>query len=416
LALRAGVLWNRACAFGTLGLLCVISLSPNSYAQDAQLIPKINEAIDKGAAFLKTYTEDGQRGTKRPASWALRGWALLEAGVPTDDAAVKKLVDYVRQEVPEMDKVYDLSLALIFLDKYGDPGDEPLIESMAVRLLAGQGTKGGWDYGVDVPGPVERARLAKLILNTEQARLRGFAIKPRTRTPQEAAQDIVRQLSTIRVGSKNFAGDNSNTQFAMMAVWVARRHGVPVQACLELVDKRFQVSQLKSGLWGYYFPEQGPPEDDSHFTYPAMTCAGLLGLALGQGVQAHPKDLLKDIQVQRALGALNRAMEEPPPEKRPNFHYFLFSLERAAVIYDIKKIGEHDWYVWGARKLVDTQSQNGSWAAGFERDAADTCFALLFLKRANVARDLTEILQAPLRAPPGRKGPGATKPPETKNH
>ena len=35
-----------------------------------------------------------------------------------------------------------------------------------------------------------------------------------------------------------------------------------------------------------------------------MTCAGLLGLALGQGVQAKPRDLMKDTQVQRGLAAL----------------------------------------------------------------------------------------------------------------
>jgi hypothetical protein len=393
-----------------VALWCIAALGPPLRGQDPQLAQKINEAIDKGAAYLKTYSEDGQRGIKRPASWALRGWALLEAGVPAGDAAVKKLVAYVRQEVPEMDRTYDLSLSIIFLDKLGDPGDEPLIESMAVRLLAGQGNRGGWDYLVEQPGAAERARLVKLILDTEEARKRGFVIKAQPRTPQEIALDVARQLSTIKAGSKSFSGDNSNTQFAMMAIWVARRHGVPVQTSLELIDKRFQVSQVKSGAWGYHFPEGGPAEDDGLFTYPAMTCAGLLGLALGQGVAPKPRDLLHDTQVQRGLEFLARAFDEPPPPKRSNFIYFLFSLERMAVVYNLKKIGDHDWYLWGARKLVDTQISDGSWAAGFERDAADTSFALLFLKRANVARDLTDILQSPLRkGPPTRTGPGNKK-------
>src|SRR5436305_1672196 len=106
----------------------------------------VNEAIDRGVAYLREFSEIGDRGKKRPASWALRGWALLETGVSVADPAVKKIVDYVRAEGPELDKTYDVALSIIFLDKLGDSSDEPLIEALAVRLLASQGDRGGWDY------------------------------------------------------------------------------------------------------------------------------------------------------------------------------------------------------------------------------------------------------------------------------
>src|SRR5262245_49539682 len=123
---------NHRLANRALSLVCLVGLchlvadvghienmsAPRARAQDALWAMRIKAAIDKGAGLLKTYSGDGGLGwIKRPASWALRGWALLESGVPTGDPAVKKLAAYVRQEVPEMDRVYDLALSVIFLDK-----------------------------------------------------------------------------------------------------------------------------------------------------------------------------------------------------------------------------------------------------------------------------------------------------------
>ena len=203
--------------------------------QDAQLDPrlakKINEAIDKGVVFLKKDADNVELGNKRPATWALRAWALLETGTPNNDGIVKKSAGYIRQELPEMNRVYDLALSLIFLDKLGDPADVPLIESLGVRLLAGQGNRGGWTYFVDMPNQGERTRLTQMVAEMEKLRSQGLAIKIRPRTPQETTQDILRQLGAIQnVTGSVFGGDNSNTQFAMIAVWVARRHGVPVVA------------------------------------------------------------------------------------------------------------------------------------------------------------------------------------------
>src|SRR5205807_7346809 len=118
-----------------------------------------------------------------------------------------------------------------------------------------------------------------------------------------------------------------------------------------------------------------------------------------------PRDLLKDTQVKRGLQVLAEALTDPPTPQTPNFIYFLFSMERVGVVYNVKKIGDHDWYAWGARKLVDSQDKDGSWTEGFPYEAADICFALLFLKRAKVALDLTEILEAPIHNGPRTKLP-----------
>src|SRR5207302_534180 len=54
---------------------------------------------------------------------------------------------------------------------------------------------------------------------------------------------------------------------------------------------------------------------------------------------------------------------------------------------------------WGAEILVANQAENGNWDKGGYHGAKptlDTCLALLFLKRANLARDLTNKI--PFRA------------------
>ena len=66
------------------------------------------------------------------------------------------------------------------------------------------------------------------------------------------------------------------------------------------------------------------------------------------------------------------------------------------MLYNLRKINDKDWYPWGAEMLVDQQQQDGSWANGGYPGAmptADSCFALLFLKRANLAKDLTDKLR-----------------------
>src|SRR5262249_16931362 len=140
----------------------------------------------------------------------------------------------------------------------------------------------------------------------------------------------------------------------------------------------------------------------------SMTCAGLLGLAVGHGiVRGDPKAAsARDPAIDKGLRFLGSGIGKPGEhDKRPqrgtgqlvgaNAHgdlYYLGSIERGAVAYDLKLIGGKDWYAWGAGVLVDSQKKDGSWSDSFP-GTVDTCFALLFLKRTNVAQDLTAKLK-----------------------
>jgi hypothetical protein len=83
-------------------------------------------------------------------------------------------------------------------------------------------------------------------------------------------------------------------------------------------------------------------------------------------------------------------------------YYFLYGLERAGVLSGVSHMERHDWYPEGARFLLESQRDDGSWISetaleagakpGIGPDAPtanflDSCFALLFLKRATFRVD-----------------------------
>ena len=78
-----------------------------------------------------------------------------------------------------------------------------------------------------------------------------------------------------------------------------------------------------------------------------------------------------------------------PPQERPAgtaefLYYYLYALERAGILVGTETIGTHHWYVEGAKFLVEDQKPDGSWqhAGDWNKPSWNTCFAILFLKRA----------------------------------
>jgi hypothetical protein len=66
-------------------------------------------------------------------------------------------------------------------------------------------------------------------------------------------------------------------------------------------------------------------------------------------------------------------------------YYYLYGLERAGMLFGAETMGQHKWYPTGAHFLLKEQRDDGSWSSGKAptRQAAwDTCWAILFLRRA----------------------------------
>jgi hypothetical protein len=194
------------------------------------------------------------------------------------------------------------------------------------------------------------------------------------------------------------ATDNSNTQFAILGLCVAQRHDVPARRTMQLMVRRFASSQNQDGTWSYRYRSGGREEGE-----PAMTCVGLLGLAVGGGIARQPNDSgavrpAADPRIVNGLAALRKQVGKPtgtwknlPMENL----YYLWSLERVGVLYGLPVIGDRDWYRWGAEILVANQQQRGFWISTEYPGSSptiDTCMALLFLKRANFTADLSKRL------------------------
>jgi hypothetical protein len=391
-----------------LALLCCAMCAAPAAAQSRALQLKINKAIDHGVEHLRGTFRDSRVEHAKFDSFtigmtSLAAWTLLETGTPSEDPLIKTAAVYLRHAAVRAKQTYDLATALLFFDRLGRPGDEALIQGIALRLLAGQRRNGGWSYGSEA-SPVVEANVENYLRAAANNWRKNTGKAPRA--PQELPVAVQQMLQAIAqqppndLASAGLPSDGSNTQFAMLALWVARRHGIPVDAALLRVGDLFRKTQIKNGGWPYRLL----PGDES--TRITMTCAGVLAIALEHGVAKKHKvkrpPLAEDDAANKGLYLVGDFLATPEQNSRllespGNLYYFLFTMERMAVVYDLKTIGDVDWYLWGAEKLVKDQTKSGKWEGLY--DVADTCFALLFLKRANVARDLTLDLKGIVREP-----------------
>ncbi|VTU01299.1 mg-chelatase subunit : Uncharacterized protein OS=Planctomyces maris DSM 8797 GN=PM8797T_31608 PE=4 SV=1 [Gemmataceae bacterium] len=397
----------------------------------------IDAAKKKGADWLRAKYKSAPTtfggDSNGPGPMCMAGLAMLEAGVPGDDPAVKAVTAAIREVGWTQTRTYPASLCLLYLDRYGDPADVPLIQLLGLRLLMGQTSNGGWGYDFYLPG-----------LSAEDlAALKALKPPPVGKLHPDLEKYAQAMVAYRAKTALPPADDNSNTQFAVIAMWVSRKHGVPVNDALALIERRFRASQsTQTGGWAYsgVTPGQGSP---------AMYCAGLIGLATGIARReelltrpepkpepkkadpepkktpddpffnpktTEPKPEPKKTPPPRAADALDLAtraafiglgatLADMAREGRGALAikdsaghghgdlYFLWSVERVGVLYGVEKIGGVNWYEAGAHSLVFTQQPDGSWGdKGYAADV-NTAFAVLFLCKSNLARDLSGKVQ-----------------------
>ncbi len=480
-------LWFRARRVGGWGAILAFGLLVAGPAP-AATPQEINAAIQKGTDFLKQRYKDGLPPDDKehgigPA--ALAGMALLETGTPANDPVVKLITAAVRDASYTETRTYQLTLCLLFLDKLGEPADVPLIQLLGIRLLAGQNDQGGWGYKCieAVPARDERELRGGLKTNplgVGRAPVPGGkpAQPPPTSAPGKPGitgrlHPEIERYGQALLDSRNrgdFWDDNSNTQFAILGVWVARKHGAPVENALDKIEQRFLATQdPQTGGWPYSGLVGGPGS-------PSMICAGLLGLATGLGRREErrlaavpprkpeppPKVVAKpnpgagpadpffnpppkpvdkppaakppveprrpldqrDAVIQRAWTGLaavlaaedrKRGVPGAKPFDRSIDHgfadlYFFWSVARTAVIFGVDKVGGIDWYPLIADAIVVMQNPDGSWGKGRYGPSVDTAFALLVLTRSNVVHDLTTWVRSAPVSVEMRGGPGVSRP------
>jgi hypothetical protein len=472
----------RARMLGAILLLALLTHTRSAFADPKPLTKaekeRIDAAIKKGVDYLRrTQRKDGtwDQHVKPPAKYAsdisgsrlgydfLPGLALLECGVPPSDPGIQKIAELVRKNQRKLEETFTLSLAILFLDRLGEARDEALIQSLAVRLLAGQCRDGAWSYRC----PSISERNEKVILETIrklwppiQAKssvsaspssagkvnsdYRKTAAEDQlpSRSPSSSEdpsssgrgspnRDAARLIPTplrILTVFQSVSGatatrpirptffdvadtESCATHFALMALWKARRHGVPVDQTLLLLSDYFQRSQLEDGTWPYRYRNGMKPISHPE-TSRNMTCIGLIGLATGHALRpraAKSRQEIRDPRVLKSFARLDRELSRPTGEmnRRPRFDpgiYFLWMVQQTAQAYCLEAIGDKDWYRWGAECLITTQTPQGNWSylerirpgnwrAPLVGSTPATSLVLLFLKRYDPNRPLSDRIR-----------------------
>ncbi len=305
---------------------------------------QVLSAIERGVAYLKR--EQLPRGRWSEMTGydggvtALCTLALLNSGVEVDDPVVRNALQYLRGL--ELDKTYTVSLQTMVLAA-AEPKKDMLLIGRNVRWLEQHQIKegerkGAWSY----PGP---------------------------------------------------GGDNSNAQFAVLALYDAQRVGAKVsRETWELAADYWRRTQNDDGSWGYVPGDSGTG---------SMTTAGIGGLvtsaaALESGdavvengrvicCRPHEDDHKLDLAINWLAERFSVTRNPRAGGGQSALYYYLYGLERAGRLTARRFIGEHDWYREGAEFLVHDQDSlshywQGSWHA--ERDPRiSTYMALLFISK-----------------------------------
>ena len=363
----------KLCRFA---VVCLSALTVVLFANVRPVFSQTDEQVDaarlKAIDFIRKQQEtDGH--------WSYTGHdtgitalctlALIENGTAIYDPVVEKGYRYVRKNGPERKETYDIALSILLLARVGDRQDRPLIRSLGAKLLAGQLVTGGWTY-----------------------------------TCPDVDASILQDVKKIK--RKEGAGCNSNTQFAVLGLWVASRYQVPIDDAMKEVGSRFVNWQGEDGGWPYT-----KEEGKSAVSGPSMTCAGLFCLTVARANkirQQQLKDGKAAVRVGERTGEKDALLSDPifakGLDKVTEFadtmspgsaRYFVWTVERVGVLLGIEKFNDKvDWFKLGADALIKSQKEDGSWPSDKpENSLADACFASLFLRKANLGSDISRLLQ-----------------------
>jgi hypothetical protein len=334
-----------------------------------ELQPAINQAITDGVDHLLLHQHrDGSWGyrqdTFRNGATSLCVYTLLKCGLSADHPAVVRGLQFLKRRGPV--KTYSAGCQLMALGATKDEAHEEWAQEIVDLVLEweSKAVPGSWAYPT-------------------------------------GAEDI------------------SNTQFACLGFWGAAELGIEVpartwqrivktaadkhQTNVELIDWPDDGSGSrrtgKRRIAGYhYYPDNRAPWNESGcMTIAGLCTVGIPMMLLEKKLGArHTQTFRKSSQL--GLGWLEHYYlevldgdrrhkrsggvdESPAGVCGDNFYYYLYGLERVGAFFNTELIDGHPWYRDGAERLLKRQDDPGVWG-----NTSDTCFALLFLRRASAAR------------------------------
>lgn len=387
-------------------------LTDTRFGQDAKFRAAVQEALKKGTARLREHLKDPDGGyiyispqpDDGPNSFhsgrlALGLLALVKGGVPKDDEVVQKGLASLRKRT--LIDTYSLGTAL-----------------MLMNALQGGG-------GTSVEGVAKGALAARRELPPEDmALVRKWT--ERLLSNHDTRGDTAELLRFNYTAGGRF--DNSVNQYGLLGMYAAHQCGVELpptawqaaangvlasqadggeKLVIDLTDfKTLREMQadpdfVRTGTrptsrvrgWSY---EEGRYNGEPAPTWGGMTCSGITGLAiceaglLSQDGGKRSKSLT-EIRRAREDGfawlAKHLTVRHQPGDLHRQHHwlyYYLYGLERAAMLSGVALIQGRDWYFEGATMLLGWQAADGEWPGqphGESEAVYRDAMAILFLKK-----------------------------------
>jgi len=366
-----------------------------SVPNDSAFQNRVSGAITEGGKYLTTVVAGKNAKNKNfhrlgPGHRALVLLTLLRStGNPTDPVVAKALNALRKSKIT---RTYDLAMAIMVIESlYASPDEREM-------LLNGRLDR----PHLRKPSDADRKLLekwTKTLLANRDSRVDGAYLSRWNYTP-----------------GKRY--DNSNTQYALLGLYAASLCGIEIspqvwhaatahwlkdQAPAKGKTVRVKLTTHKDLL---RLEKQGGQAITVSAGVPArvrgwayvgsktkghtgsMTTAGISGLAICRAaLQNAKKGSRKEFyEIDKAITDGFAWLDKnftvrKNPGKANWLYYYLYGLERACELSGVALINTHNWYFEGASHLLAQQAKGGSWN---KENLVDTCFAILFLKKATL--------------------------------
>lgn len=372
---------------------------------------RVAAAIDRGVAWLLTQQKpDGSWASAHNKGYpmgptAFAALTLLKGGLRRDHPAIDKAFAYLRT-LP-MRKTYSVGVLLMALDARHARARDPFATEKVDK------------YGRSVRKDPCLSRISKEDAVWMKQAV-DFLLENRT------------EKGVWRYPSKKQDFDLSCTQYALLGLKAAMRCGVKIPASVWLAALTYVLDFQKQdgpavrlranearGDYRVVWTEQAKSRGFAYShrlkaTKGSMTTAGIACLIICQSELWNSRKFKGDVRLRTRVG-IRDAMAwmqtwytpfvnpvvgpdgkarhaGPPAIGGPNHYYYLYGLERAGIFGRARYFGEHDWYEEGAEILLPDQEPDGGWRP--PNRVVESCFAILFLKRAT-SRMKVPVITAP---------------------
>jgi hypothetical protein len=315
-------------------------------------VDKINQAIQKGVAFLRSRQKNGNwdlpARAREPRPDAMGRVNVMDIQNSSQWGGVSALCTYAMLASGEKDTDPDVARAI------------------------------GWLKTADINGTYALGCRALVWSSVPASRKKDYrdVAKKDAELLLKLKKSDDKNKGLFRYNQYDTVTDNSASQFGLLGLWACNQVGIEVPASFwKEAEASWIANQDASGGWNY-----GSVFTPRPAVSASMTAAGIASLFIindmlhgDQGIDCRGNVPHK--QIDAGIKWINEHYDSVFTGSWP--YYSLYGVERIGLASGYKYLGSVDWFRHGALRLIGTQQPNGSWGESL----SDTCFGILFLSR-----------------------------------